>query len=402
MSRFRLYPTVVQAALLESPCGHARYVWNLAVEQQSWWSPRRGPAPDYNEQARQLAEDRKENPWLAEGSQTVQRRAPRDFAIAMAGFLRGTHRKPGFRKRGKREGFRIVGRRGHQWDARQVGRRWAQVKVPNVGWVRFRPCRTVPNARSYRMTRDRTGRWQVAFAVVPEPIGAPGAGGVVGVDRGVALSAALSTALSTGELLSCPGWRPGERVRLRRLHRRLAKARRGSKRRARLRGRIARVKAREVDRRKDWVKKTSTDLARRFDLIRVEDLRIRSMTRSARGTVAEPGRGVRRKTGLNRGILAAGWGLLVVRLERKAPGRVEKVPAAYTSRRCSACGNVAAQSRESQARFRCVACGHTANADINAARNIAAGRAVTARGGTGTPEPANREPHHSTPPPVDE
>ncbi|MEX5637779.1 transposase, partial [Parafrankia sp. FMc2] len=78
--------------------------------------------------------------------------------------------------------------------------------------------------------------------------------------------------------------------------------------------------------------------------------------------------------GLNRGILAQGWGLLVRRVEQKAPGRVERVPAAFTSQRCFACGYVVAGSRESQARFCCVACGYQSNADVNAARNIAEGR----------------------------
>jgi transposase len=155
---------------------------------------------------------------------------------------------------------------------------------------------------------------------------------------------------------------------------------------------MAKLKARETDRRKDWAEKTSTDLARRFDLIRVEDLRITSMTRSASGTTDNPGRNVRQKTGLNRRILASGWGLLVRRLENKAPGRVEKISPAYTSQRCSACGHLAADSRESQALFRCIACGYTGNADVNAASNIAAGHAVTARGRPPLGERMNREP----------
>ena len=106
------------------------------------------------------------------------------------------------------------------------------------------------------------------------------------------------------------------------------------------------------------------------------------MTRSAKGTAEAPGRNVAAKAGLNREIGKSGWGLLVRRLEDKAPGRVEKVPPAYTSQRCSACGHVHRSSRESQAAFRCMACGHQANADVNAARNIlAAGLAATARGG---------------------
>jgi transposase len=155
---------------------------------------------------------------------------------------------------------------------------------------------------------------------------------------------------------------------------------------------IARLRARETDRRKDWAEKTSTAIARRFDLIKVEDLQIKNMTRSAHGTAANTGRCVRQKAGLNRGILASGWGLLVRRLEQKAPGRVQKISPAFTSQCCSACGRVDPKSRESQAVFRCTACGYACNADVNAARNIAAGHAVTARGGDGDARPVNREP----------
>ena len=211
----------------------------------------------------------------------------------------------------------------------------------------------------------------------------------MGIDRGVVVSAALST----GELLHCPALTERERIRLRRLQRRLARAKRGSNRRGRVRHAVARLRARETDRRKDWAEKVSTDIVRRFDVIRVEGLKIGNMTRSSKGTAQTPGRNVRQKAGLNRGILGSGWGLLVRRLEDKAPGRVEKIKPHYTSQRCSACGQVDRDSRESQAVFRCTACGFACNADVNAAINIAAGHAVTARGGDGV-SPA-REPRTS-------
>jgi putative transposase len=386
MSRYRLKPTPAQETILLQHCAHARYVWNLAVEQQSWWRPGRAHAPGYYAQAAQLTQARAEHPWLASGSHTVQQQALRDFAQAMANCFAGTHRKPTWRKKGRHEGFRIVAvKPGH---IRRLSRKTGEVWIPKVGWVRFRWSRAAPTARSYRVTRDRAGRWHVAFAAIPQPIPGPSAGEIVGIDRGVAVSAALST----GELLHCPGLRPAERARLRRLQRKLARAKRGSSRRARVKTAIARLRAREADRRKDWAEKTSTDLARRFDLIRLEDLRITSMTRSARGTTAKPGRNVRQKAGLNRGIMASGWGLLARRLEDKAPGRVEKIPPAFTSQQCSACGHVAADSRESQALFRCTACGHTEHADVNAAKNIAAGHAVTARGRSPLGGRTNREP----------
>jgi putative transposase len=386
MSRYRLTPTPEQENVLRRHCAHARYVWNLAAEQQSWWRPGRGNAPGYCAQAAQLTEARAEHGWLAAGSQMVQQQALRDFAQALANYFAGTHRKPTWRKEGRDEGFRIVAvKPGH---VRRLSRKTGQVWIPKAGWVRFRWSRATPEAKSYRVNRDRSGRWHVAFAALPAPIPGPGTGEVVGIDRGVVVSAALST----GQLLCCPGLHDSERVRLRRLQRKLARAKKGSHRRGRVKTAIARLKAREGDRRKDWAEQVSTDLARRFDVIRVEDLNISGMTRSARGSADQPGRNVRQKAGLNRAILASGWGLLARRLEEKAPGRVEKVHAAYTSQRCSACGHVAADSRESQALFRCTACGYTCHADVNAAKNTAAGHAVAARGRSPLGGRVNREP----------
>jgi putative transposase len=391
MSRYRLLPTPAQEAVLRDHCGHARYVWNLAVEQHSHWRPGRRSAPGYLEHCRQLTQARAEHPWLAEGSATVQQQALRDFSQAMKAFIDPANpaRRPSWRKAGRDEGFRIVGRRRQHWDVRRLSKKSGEVWIPKAGWVRFRWSRSVPqDVKSYRVTMDRAGRWHIAFASIPASIPAPGTGEVVGIDRGVAVSAAMST----GELLHAPGLAVSEKGRLRRLRRKLARARRGSNRYKRVRLAAARLRTREVDRRKDWAEKTSTNIARRFDLIRVEDLQIRNMTRSAKGTLENPGRNVRQKAGLNREILRSGWGLLVRRLEEKAPGRLEKVKPHYTSQKCSACGHMDPKSRESQARFVCMSCGFACNADENAARNIAAGHAVTARGGVGVARPGNREP----------
>jgi putative transposase len=387
-----LLPNPEQLEVLNEHCRHARFVWNLAVEQQQHWQPGR-KAPSYNEQCAQLTAARTEYDWLAAGSQTVQQQALRDFAQAMRSFFDRTNRRPTWRKAGQHEGFRQVGVKPRH--IKRLSRRSGQVSMPKIGWMRFRWTRDIPTTvKSFRVTRDRSGRWHVAFAVIPEPIAGPSDGSVVGVDRGVMVSAALST----GELLHAPSLSAAETKRLRRLQRRLARAHPGSRRRGRKKLAIARLKAREADRRRDWVEKTTTDLARRFDTIRVEDLNVRAMTKSARGTRESPGTNVALKSGLNREISRQGWGLLVTRLKKKALGRLEFVPAAYTSQRCSHCGHVAPENRKSQAVFECVACGATpCNADVNAARNIAAGRAVTARGDLGTSRSANREPQICSP-----
>jgi len=321
----------------------------------------------------------------------VQQQALRDFARAMAAFFnpRNPAGRPSWRKAGRDEGFRVVGRRGRSWDVRRLSRKSGEVWIPKAGWVRFRWSRSMPaGVKSYRVTLDRAGRWHVAFVAIPDAIPAPGNGEIIGIDRSVAVSAALST----GQMLHIPALSPREQRRLLRLERKLSRTRRGSGRRTQVRLAAARLRARETDRHKDWAEKTSTDIARHFDVIRVEDLQIENMTRSARGTREYMGRNVGQKAGLNRGILRSGWGILVRRLEQKAPGRVEKIKPAFTSQRCSACGRVDGKSRESQAVFRCTACGYACNADVNAAKNIAAGHAVTARGGIRDAGPVNREP----------
>jgi len=404
-----MYPSPEQEAALLGHCTHARYVWNLAWNLHQFGTletygnasrrvDRDGneyihqkrrpvrPLPGYVGQSRMLTEARAEYAWLAAGLQNVQQQALRDFDQAMRNFYAGTHGYPGRRKRHLDEGFRITGLTFGR-HVRRLNRHWGQVRVPKVGWVRFRWTRAVPECKSYRVTLDRAGRWHVAFAAIPESVPAPGTGEAVGVDRGVVITAALST----GEQLHCPGMSARERVRLRKAERRKSRARNGSPEQQAERARIARLRAREADRRKDWCEKVSTDLARRFDVIRFEDLRIKTMTRrpAPKPDPEHPGaylrNGARPKSGLNRAILAQGWGLMARRTQEKAPGRVEKVRAAYTSLRCSACGWISKDSRDSQAGFCCVACGYTCNADINASINIAAGHAG------GTP-PGVREP----------
>ena len=212
MSRYRLIPTPAQEAVLRDHCAHARYVWNLAVEQHSHWRPSRTAAPGYLEQCRQLTAARAGHDWLAAGSHIVQQQALRDFAGAMAAFYDRANPagRPSWRKAGRDEGFRIVAVK--PGEIRRLSRHIGEVRVPKVGWVRFRWSRAVPTGvKSYRVTADRAGRWHVAFTVIPATVPAPGNGQVVGIDRGVAVSAALST----GELLHVPRLTRREQAKLR-------------------------------------------------------------------------------------------------------------------------------------------------------------------------------------------
>jgi putative transposase len=337
--------------------------------------------------AAQLTEARHQT-WLGEGSQTVQQQALRDLEQAFKNWWNnpGQFGRPTWRVRGKHEGFRIVGTQAQRWE--RLSRNRARVLVPKIGWVDWRWSRNPGNPKSYRITKDRSGQWWIAFAVVPEPLCGPNVGSRVGIDRGVA----HAFVTSNGEIIDVPGLSINESARLLKLQRSRARQVKGSTRRARTQVAINRLEHRRINRRKDVVEKITTKLATQFDTICIEDLQIDKMTRSAKGTVECPGVGVATKRALNHAILSSGWGLFAQRLHDKAQRRVMKVSPMNTSRRCSACSHVAVENRKSQAEFDCVSCGYVANADVNAARNIAAGRAVTAQGGATMVVPMNCEP----------
>lgn len=181
-----------------------------------------------------MIEARSDHAWLRAGSQTVQQQALRDFQQAMRNFFGGTHRRPRWRKAGIHEGFRQVAvKPGH---VERLNRRAGRVWIPKVGWVRFRWTRPVPQGvKSFRVTRDRAARWHIAFAAIPAPTPAPGNGATVGIDRGVTVSAATSD----GDMLNTPVLTSGEAERLLRLQRQLARCKRGSNRRNRVKQRIA-------------------------------------------------------------------------------------------------------------------------------------------------------------------
>jgi putative transposase len=328
----------------------------------------------------------------------VQQQALRDLAQAFANFFEHPEHfgYPTFKKKGHGEGFRLV---GHTVNVEQLSGRWGVVRVPDAGRIRFRLSRPLPEGvKSCRVNRDGCGRWHVSFPSPQPTISRRSTGAVVGLDRGVI----VAVATSDGDLLHVPKLNPRQSRRLQLLQRRLSRQCKGSNRRAKTRLAVAKLRAQDSDRRKDWAEKTSTRLVRAYDVIALEALQIRQMTHSPKGTRERPGRNVRRKAALNRRILASGWGQVGRRIKEKAEAsgvRVIEVPAAFTSQTCAACGHVAWENRKSQAVFHCRACRHEANADVNAAIVIrergvkmlalAAGHAVAARGAGSCP---GREP----------
>ena len=360
-------------------CHHARFVFNIGLEQRTMWRRSkhdRGAGLDADRmntatQMRQLAQLRAEVDWLRAGSSSVQQAALRDLDRAFANLYSGRAKYPTFKRRSEREGSFVI----RDLSVRRLNRRWGQALVPKVGWVRFRITRLwseIEAANSARVAH-RNGVWHIAFTTPPAAKIDANTGAAVGIDRGVK----NTLATSEGLMIQAPSFTGLEADRFLMLQRRLSRQVTGSTRRKETLDQMAVLRRRLDSRRTDWVEQVTTDLARTYDLIAVEDLRINNMIRRPKPKPDPDNEGVflrngaRAKASLNRAILASSWGRFATRLEQKMPeGHVVRVDPKNTSRTCAACGHCAPGNRESQAVFECVACRHQADADTNAAQVI--------------------------------
>jgi putative transposase len=382
----RLYPTPAQEIVLKRHCTDSRFVYNLGLEQRNLYRKNIGPTPNFAEQSRQLTEVRNEFAWLGDGSRYIQQEALRDLAQAFKNWWNnpGHFGHPTWRKAGVSEGFR----QGAVERLVIINKKWAEITIAKAGRVKFRLTRSCPElqeAKSFRVTQNRAGEWYISFPLPQPELEKEQTGSVVGIDMGITHTVTDSNGnhLDMPTLLS-----PGESQRKVRLQRQLSRQVKGSNRYERTRKSRSKITQRESVRRKDWIEKTTTQLVRDHDVLVIENLKVANMVRSAKGTVESPGKNVAQKRGLNRSIHNQGWSQFRRRLEDKASAAtsltlVVPVPPAYTSQRCSECGHTEKKNRKNQASFSCVSCSFTANADVNAARNIlAAGLAVAGRGGT--------------------
>jgi putative transposase len=241
-----------------------------------------------------------------------------------------------------------------------------------AGGLKLHRHRRLPAGASIRscvLTKD--GRaWRVALQIeVPDVYTVRReAGELVGIDWGVE---SLVT-LSTGETVDNPRFGAGAAAAVRRAARKLARAKRGSRRRLKARARLARLQRKLANRRKTYLHQVSAAIARRFGGVAVEKLQVKNMIGSARGTVDNPGANVRQKAGLNREILDTSPGMLIAMLRYKAEragGQFAVVDARNTSQECSGCG--ATVRKDLSVRIhQCAQCETEVHRDVNAARNV--------------------------------
>ena len=257
------------------------------------------------------------------------------------------------------------------------------MQLPKIGWVRYRNSREVlGDIRSVTVSL-KAGKWFVSVNTlqqVEQPRHPSTA--VVGIDWGVAQFLTTSDGAVVEQLSPLKDFLP----KLAKLQRQLARKKKFSNNWKKAKAKVTQLHQRIANTRKDFVHKVSSDISKNHAVVLVEDLQVKNMSASVGGSKEQPGNSVKAKSGLNRSILDASPFELRRQLQYKMMwrgGLLIVVPAKNTSRKCPECGHSSGDNRKTQAKFICVACGFSANADWVAATNIKeAGLALLACGDT--------------------
>ena len=383
---YRLLPgTQWKAHLLAGLCGACRFVWNSILEQINGEfkdKDTENPSTSFYSLIKRYPILRKETGWLSKYSSTIVRYTLKHQAEAWKEFFKGTLDHPTFHNKYNHKSFTAPKATFKIVDD--------SIYIEKVGWMKMRRHggNPYPDGEPIEVTVKKDGRyWKISViykVYLPEQVDD---GKEIGIDLNTYNISYSSTDGEQG-MLPLPDLTDKE-IKIRRYQRKLARQQKGSGRYKRTKRRIAKWKRKQKNCRVNAAHQHSRRLSNKAYTLKREDLKITTMSKSAKGTVEKPGTNVRAKAGLNRVIQNAGWGRFNTFCDYKF-GKVILVDPKYTSQRCNQCGHTDKDNRKTQSKFKCMACGHTDHADINASANVlqAFGIGASARGGafpSGTP-----------------
>lgn len=372
--RFRLEPTKNQACLMASIAGSTRFVFNhfLAIQKDLYQKRKDLNDPSikflsYNQTSAILTQLKKEEVtlWLRNPPSQALQQSLMDLDKAIKGWLTKRYGFPKFKKKGQHDSFRIPQLADNSLD--QVNR---VINLPKLGPVRYRKSREVIGTIKSATVSREGDNWYISILTEQEENLEPHPStSAIGIDVGVK----HFITLSTGEHIDLPISLNKLIARTIVLQKQLSHKQKGSNNRRKALRRLSKAHARVRNTRLDFLHKVSTNIAKNHSYVVMEDLRVKDMMRSARGTREQPGKNVKAKSALNRSIAKQAWStfrdLLAYKL-KELNGELRLVDPRHTSQTCPQCLTTDRRNRRSQSKFQCVACGHTANADHNAALNI--------------------------------
>jgi len=358
-----LRPTGEQLRNIRRFAGARRFVFNKALALNHEMYTLVGKKHSQYHMDKLLPIWKEEFPWLSEvPSQTLQQ-ALKDLYRGYTNFREGRAEFPTFKKKGKRDSFRYP--QGFEVD-NQNGR----VKLPKLGWMRYRKSQNTLGKPSNVTVGESCGKWFISIQTERE-VATPQHPSIsaVGLDWGVARFYTLSDGEYGDQCQPLKQFLP----KLVKLQRRMQRKKKFSNNWKKAKARITKLHSKIANIRKDFVHKASNDISKNHAVVFVEDLQVKSMSASSKGTREKPRKRVAQKSGLNRAILDASPFELRRQLEYKTQwsgGLLMPVPPQNTSRKCPECQHTSAENRKSQAKFVCAQCGFSAHADWVGAVNI--------------------------------
>ena len=376
--------------------GCARKVYNLALEWEKNYYKNTGKYPGRALMDKQIPVFKQEHPYLNDPYSQILQQVVADLHFGFLRSFKGLGELPDFKKKYEHDAIRIPQNfevdavNGRVFIPKLATQCSTGKKCEKFGWLRFRKSREIAGKPKNITIARENGKWYVSIQTeidVPAPVHL-NAGCEAGIDMGVV----HAITLSDGTHLDLPVETIKEWERkLAHEQRTLARRVKFSKNWIQTKRKIQRINKHIANIRKDCLHKHSTTIAKNHGFVSMEDLRVKNMTRSAKGTVDAPGKNVKAKSGLNRAILRVGWGMFRTMLTYKQAwggGKLILVPPQNTSRTCPMCGHVSAENRKTQACFHCVKCGHEANADVVGAINVLKrGRTLSLCGGMSETKP---------------
>lgn len=353
--RYRLCPTKVQEAELFNQLRLCRKLYNAALQERIGAYKKAKVTRNYYDQANTLSEIKAELPeYKGVYSQVLQDVLKRIDKAYQAFFRRvKAGEKPGFPRYQGRDRYDSFTYPQSGFSLSEDGH---TAYFSKIGNIRIRLSRPLEGKVKTATVIHDCGEWYVSYVCEVEAQPLPETGSLVGVDVGTTWFAITSD----GEFIENPRHYQMAMRKLRTAQRAVArKPNKRSNRRKKAVRRVAKIHRKVARQRLDFHHKTANKFIRENDLIAHEDLNVGGM---GRGNLA-------------RCIHDVGWSQFFQMLSVKAEcaGRkVIRVDPRYTSQACSQCGHTCKENRMSQAKFKCVQCGHEQNADVNAALNILA------------------------------
>lgn len=386
--KFRLCPSAAQAVKMAQFAGCARFVFNkmLALEQAHYAETKQ--MLGYQQAAALLVQWKQtsETNFLKAAHSQILQQKLQDLYRAYINFFQHRAQLPKFKKKGFNDSFRYP----QDYKLEEYNHR---LFLPKIGWLRYRQSRLITGKIKNMTVSYQAGHWYVAIQTEQElPTVKHPSNSAVGIDVGIINFATCSD----GTVILPINSAKRNAKKLAWLQRQLARKRKSSRNRQKCLQRLSKFSQHIANMRRDFLHKVTTNISKNHALVVLEDLAVCNMSKSAKGTLENPGKNVAAKAGLNKAILDQGWSELRRQLSYKlawSGGQLLLVQPQYTSQTCSSCHYRAAENRKTQSSFVCGKCYHAENADINAAKNIlAAGYAVLACGETAVRPSMKQEP----------